>query len=322
MSLLQLAAPDLTGVSVGVPSLQYLDALSFSADGNLLLVQATYTDSFDPNGSDLRYAVWIYDVKSGQYTTCLNSLVADSPELARETDVVSASFSGGSGSPQLIVYSAIDDVQGTERLSRVSANAVVSNLFVDVLGADVRPAIQAFAVSSDGRFLAIQTDSTYFSELDTNTTSDIYLIDLGTQKVERVSWLEGSESLKSVALGSVLTNGSTVSVSFTTEGTFARADGNEGQAVLGANLDAYVWSSAYSLNGLSGPPSFQLVSRTQNGAASGSVTPESPVLLTNDGTFYTSSAQVLGSDTNGQMMCFLQRLRAARPASGWQVFPS
>jgi hypothetical protein len=307
MALFQIPAPDLSSVSVGVPKLQFLKALGFSNDGRLLLVQATFTDSFDPNGSDLRYAVWVYDVVAGQYTISLNALVAESTGALRETDVLSARFAGGSASqPDFLVHTALDDVEQSERLLMVSGQNTPVNIIATVLGADVRPSIQAYSVSANGRFVALQTDSTYFSALDTNSTSDIYLLDLQSNAIERVSLLAGAETFKPISLGSVETSGTKVTVSFTTEAGFTRSDINESQAAAEARIDAYTWSRQFGANGFEGTPTFTLLSQAPNGSASGLVLTDVGPLITSVGSFFTSSSSnLVSNDTNSQPDIFV-----------------
>jgi hypothetical protein len=307
MPLFQIPAPDLNSVSVGVPKLQFLNALGFSDDGRLLLVQATFTDSFDPNGSDLRYAVWVYDVVAGKYTISLNALVAESAGTLRETDVLSARFAGGSSSqPNFIVHTALDDVDKSERLLMVSGQNTPVNIIATVLGADVRPSIQAYSVSTNGRFVALQTDSTFFSALDTNSTSDIYLLDLQSKAIERVSLLAGAETFKPISLGFVETNGATVSVSFTTEAGFSRADTNEPLSTAEARVDAYTWSREFGANGFVGTPTFTLLSQGLNGSASGLVLTDIGPVLTSAGSFFSSSsANLVANDTNSQPDIFV-----------------
>jgi hypothetical protein len=307
MALFQIPTPDLASVSVGIPTLQFLNALGFSDDGRLLLVQATFTDSFDPNGSDLRYAVWVYDVVAGQYTISLNALVAESAGALRETDVLSARFAGGSPSqPNIIVHTALDDVEQSERLLMVSGQNTPVNIIATVLGADVRPSIQAYSVSTNGRFVALQTDSTFFSALDTNSTSDIYLLDLQSNAIERVSLLAGAETFKPISLGFVETNGATVSVSFTTEAGFSRADTNESLSIAEARVDAYTWSREFGANGFVGTPTFTLLSQALNRSASGLVLTDIGPVLTSVGSFFSSSSSnLVANDTNSQPDIFV-----------------
>ena len=307
MAFFQIPAPDLSSVSVGVPTLQFLNALGFSDDGRLLLVQATFTDSFDSNGSDLRYAVWVYDVVAKQYTISLNALVAESAGTLRETDVLSARFAGGSASqPNFLVHTALDDVDKSERLLMVSGQNTPVNIIATVLGADVRPSIQAYSVSTNGRFVALQTDSTFFSALDTNSTSDIYLLDLQSKAIERVSLLAGAETFKPISLGFVETNGATVSVSFTTEAGFSRADTNESLSIAEARVDAYTWSREFGANGFVGTPTFTLLSQALNGSASGLVLTDIGPVLTSVGSFFSSSSSnLVANDTNSQPDIFV-----------------
>jgi hypothetical protein len=294
MSLVQLPAPSLADVSVGVATLQYIEPLGFSAEGRYLLVKTTYTDSADPNGSDLRYAVWVYDLTASAYVTCLNLAVAADAATARVTDVDWAGFAGTvNGVPQIIVHNMIDDVDNTEQMSIVVGSSVESNIWTRLLGADVNPAIQSSAVSADGRFLAIQTDSTFFSEFDTNGTSDIYLIDLVTQDIELVSVLAGAQIFQPITLSSVFVNASSVSVSFTTEAAFSKLDTNGSQSLSDARSDAYVWTSGFDAKGLTGIPSFHLISRGTDGKASGFVISEQKVLMTEAGAFFESSSDKL-----------------------------
>ena len=293
--LLHLKAPDLTEVSIGDPTLWLLEAVGFSSDGRTALVRATFTDSAD-SSSTLLSGIWTYDLSTQAYTACLNTLVAGRVADTANYEVLNAALAGSGDDTLLVVESRIRGADAADtRLSMVRDVALSPDLLAAVPGLLGVRRIEKFAVSPDARFLAVQTDSPLLApegEPDTNDSSDIYMIDLLTGQVERVSFVGGAEVQAPVKLGNVVSVNGQVKVAFTSTASFVAADKNESADSTQAQTDAYLWTSAYDQHGLVGTATFELLSRTQNGTASGYVEAES-ALATTGRAFFTSSSEFL-----------------------------
>ena len=75
MNLQRIPVPDdLAGLAGAGVTLLNLEAMGFAADGMALLVRSQYRVDGDTSGS--HYAVWVYDIATSRYTTCLNTLMA------------------------------------------------------------------------------------------------------------------------------------------------------------------------------------------------------------------------------------------------------
>ena len=314
MTVRQIDAPDLTHLATGGASLQLLEALGFSDDAQTLLVRATWLDDADTTNA-LHYGVWSYDMLTQHYTACLNTLLAGAGGSASDIDVSSAAIAG-SGSEVKIVTQSVSRSQPDDIRLGLIANGLLddSNLVATALAQTVQPSIERFALSNDGRFVAVQTSSSALAPEnapDTNDTSDIYLIDLVSTGIRRVSYLGGSEVNQPVYLGNVFSDGSTVEVSFTTDAAFVSTKTDQNSApgattTPGTQTDAYLWSNAFDASALVGSGSFRLLSFSADGHASGYVESESALQATSGGAFFSSSASNLASnDTNAAIDPFV-----------------
>ena len=266
MSIVQIAAPDLSLVSLGGATLHLLEGLGFSDDGKTLLVRATFTDDADATGQ-LHYGVWTYDLVAQQYTSCLNVLLANSGVSAKDLDIESAAVLGSGSQLTILAETVLRGGTGESGLALIRNGSVDNNVLATVLGDDIQPRIERYALSNDGRFLALQTDSPLLAPVDspdTNDSSDIYLLDLLMHRVERVSFVGGSEVTAPVRLGNVIAQDGKVQVAFSSDAAFTANDRN---ALSTAPTDAYLWSSAYDAMGLTGAATFSLASLANNQAS-------------------------------------------------------
>lgn len=303
MALIQIASPNLSLVATGGAHLQLLEGLGFSADGKTLLVRATFTDDADTTPGQLHYGVWTYDLTTQQYRDCLNVLLASGGLSPQQLDVRAASLAGTGTQFSVVAETRVRDSADVSVLARLQqpSGQVDANLLTTLLGSDVELTPERYALSNEGRFLAIQTDSSLLAsdqQPDTNDTSDIYLLDLLTRKVERVSFVAGSGVSQPVVLGNVLTANGKVQVVFHTDAAFTGKDGNGGSE---APTDVYLWSRAFDdSSGLTGAATFSLVSALPSRSAAGFVDGDMPVSATTAGVFFSSrSNDMVSGDTNG-----------------------
>lgn len=330
MSLYQIAAPDLAPLAVGFTELHLLEGLGFSRDGKSLLVRATFTDSTDV-GVVLHYGVWLYDLTTQQYTRCLNTELAGSAAEAQLLDIESASLVGSGNDLVILAETHLRGSGEESRLALIGTEGVDPNLLATLLGSDMEPRIERYSISQDGRFLALQTDSALLAPVDSpdaNSSSDIYLLDLLTRRVDRVTFVGGSEVMQPAYLGNVITHDGKVQVAFATDAVFSTVDKNAAFSDPTAPYlrDAYLWSSAFDASGLIGSPTFRLASAIPQASvgnqASGFVDADSPILATPAGVFFSSgSADLVSSDTNDAQDAFLKpttlaTIRVALPGLG------
>ncbi|MDT9547294.1 MAG: FG-GAP-like repeat-containing protein, partial [Chlorobium phaeovibrioides] len=322
-SLYQIAPPDLAALAVGGATLQYIEPVDFSDDGRIMLVRTTFTDD-GAGANSLHYGMWLYDVATEGYLYSLNALLAGSSGHGYDIDVEYAALSGSFGDELIIAQHVLRGIADVDTvMSAVKAGTLsVGDVLASVLGESISMSVERFVMSEDGRFLAVQTDSPVLAPEhapDANDTSDIYLVDLSTKAVERVSLAGGSETSAPVYLGDITSNGAVVQVAFVTDAAFVSPsiDANTSSVDAGGSRDAYVWSSGFNASGLTGSPLVSLVSLAYEGYASGFVVDDGSigqtgaVHLTSAGTFFTSTAaNLVTSDANGSRDVFY------KPASG------
>ena len=308
MSLLQIAAPDLTSLAYGGATLQLLEGLGFSQDRATLLVRATFTDDADGGGTP-HYAMWTYDLVQRQYTACLNALLTPAGGYPADTEVTSALIVGAGSQQTVVVESALRGTVSGSSLSLLTAGVVTdANVLFSVLGPDIALRIERYSLSQDGRFLALQTDSNLLAPdaaPDGNDVSDIYLLDLLTHQTQRVSFVANTEVYAPVQLGNIYSDGAQVQVAFSSAAAFVTADKNSTALTTEAQTDAYVWRSSFDAAGLTGAPTFQLVSARTDGTAAGFVGGDVDVLATASGVYFSSaSAELVANDNNAAMDVF------------------
>lgn len=313
MTVSLLPVPNVAAISVGGASVGFVEPLGFSADNRQLLVHVSFTDDGDP-GSGLHHGVWLYDLSQQAYTLCLNNLVAGSASPS-SVDVKSAVIAGAGTSLRVVALSQVRGAGDEMALSQIDGSSLTrANIAASVLNESASPVMSAMALSADGRFLAVQTDSARLAPdqaPDTNDTSDVYLIDLLTLQTRRVTLAGGSDTHAAATLGSIYSDGTTVRVAFVSDAAFVStakdknsAEGSDTSGNMASDL--YVWSSAFNASGFTGVADIKLASVTTSGVASGFVDPLMPVVLTATAAGFSSTSNALvASDTNGSVDAFL-----------------
>lgn len=315
MTLVAIALPDL-GVYRG--SEQLMDAQGFTLDGRGLVVRVAYLV-----GGEVRHASWLYDLSAGRYTLGINSAI--SLKLGQvQGDVTSVevhdvqAYAAG-GKQGLAVLYSVPGQSGRQIATLV--DGVVQD--TDVLELALPDAdglvITRFAISDDGRFVALQTTSAALSTVaealrgvaDENDDHDVYLLDRPTHQIKRVSALSDSALLEASLLADIAVRGGQVQVSFVSNAAFVTADQNALTTDPAGAGDAYLWSQAFSASGLTGSPVISLISSVSGSAIGGvdldSQAPEQAgPLLTAGGIYFNStSAQLDAADTNLSADAFL-----------------
>lgn len=303
MALSRIPSPDLSTVSIGVATLQFLEASGFTQDGLLLLVRAVYTDSADSLATP-RYGYWVYDRRSGEFTQNISQQWASAAADTQNQPIVDAKIIGTASNYQVLALASGSGAEASHRFAQFDAAGLQSgDLLSELLGPDIAPRIERFAQSGDGRFLAVQTDDSVLvpeGQTDVDGISDLYLIDRVSKKVTYVSSVGGAEVFESVQLGSLRVSGNRVEIAFVTSGQFSARDLNGAATLEADRLDAYLWSSDFDDAGLSGASKFTLLSIRPGGSAAGGVLLDLPVVGTDAGVYFTSlSSEMVDGDTNG-----------------------
>ena len=291
-----VAAPDLSSLSIGQASVEVMRALEFSQDGRWLLVRTTFVDDVAP--AALRDVVSLYDVEQQVHTRIYNGLLGS----GHTVDIQHAALAWvGQQAVVLAAYATQGPGGGpSTRVARFVDGALQSVDVVEAITGEVaNAAIESLALSQDGRYLALATVANNLTpELDTNDVSDIYLFDLQSSTVRRVSVLADgvTESPLPATLGDVrsLPDGS-VAVSFSTAGaTLADKDSNGAE-------DVFVWQLATGAT----TATITLASRNPQGKASAGASQSS--LLSDAGLFFGSTASdLVADDGNGVEDVFLR----------------
>jgi len=162
MTISLVASPDLAPLAQGSPTLLLMQALGFSSDAKQLLVQCSFSDSID-TANTLHYGLWTYDLTTQTYLTNLNQLLGSGSNAARTVDVENAVIAGKSTASTLIVQYSIRGSSSTPSLALIQNGVLVdANILATTVGADADVAVTQYALSQDGRFLAIQTSSAFW----------------------------------------------------------------------------------------------------------------------------------------------------------------
>ena len=319
MTLSLLPAPQVSDISVGGAGIGFIEPLGFSADNRQLLVHVTFTDDGDP-GSGLHHGVWLYDLTQEAYVACLNTLIAGKL-AASSVDVKSAVIAGSGSSLRVVAMSQVRGASDEMALAQIDAGTLTrANVVSDLLNEVATPVVSSMALSADGRFLALQTDSARLAPdqaPDANDTSDVYLVDLQTLQTRRVTLAGGIETDAAATLGAVYSDGATVRVAFVSDAAFVSTAKDKNSA-LGSETtgniasDLYIWSNAFDASGLTGAPDIKLASITPTGVASGLVDPALPVALSATAAWFSSTSNALvASDTNSSVDAFFYTFNTA-----------
>lgn len=305
MNISLVAAPDLSTLTQGAGTLLLMEGLGFSSDNKLLLVKSGFLDSSETTNQQ-HFGVWLYEIASQQYVTNFNTLLGAGQGGGKTIDIYDAVISGSSESTNVIVQYGVRGFSDTPLLALISNGVVVdSNIAASFAGAGADIDISDFSLSQDGRFLAIQTSSGNLIPEggipDANEVDDIYLLDLKSHSMTRVSIVSGQEGSYPSALGNVVVSGSSVTVSLTTASSFSTQDNGAVNSISAAN-DAYVWTSSFSTTGLVGNSSIKLVSVASNKATGGVAGALLEAVTSTVGTYFNSSSDAYRVDDVNEVL--------------------
>lgn len=311
MAIKQIALPDVSGLASAGVTVFFMEAVTFTDDGKHLVVKATFVE--DGTGGTQRYGYYVYDIANETYVLNLNTELLIGSRLTT-SNIEALSFTGN-----LDAYTVIAEVKAadnpTSRLVALQNGEITSSdILLDALGLDFSVNVESFALAEDGRHLAIQTSDPSLASVlnpDTNDSSDIYLLDIETQTILRVSEVGGAEVDSDTDLKDIAIFDDRLQIGFTTDEAYlspTRIDQNTSDlsGPVGTRSDAYVWSSGLDSSGkLVDSGSFILVSELPNNTASGFVNSDSGVILTQDKVLFSSGSEFIDiADNNNAIDSF------------------
>lgn len=312
MSIKQIPSPDVSALAIAGVDLQYLEAVTFSEDSQHLIVKATFTES----GSDgaLRYGYFLYDLANEIYLLNFNELLFAGSRV-NSSNIESFSFQGEADNYSVVAEIKDADATGTRLVHLVNGAIQSNDILTDVLGDEFNIVVEQQQLEQSGRYLAVQTtDSSLATDLlpDTNDSPDIYLVDLSSMTVTRVSQVGGAERNEPTYLQDIRIVENQLEIAFTTDAYYvspSKVDLNslDLDGPLGTRTDAYVWQSELTSSGAVGDSTkFELLSNTTEGIASGFVESDAGVILSDNQYFFSSSsALVIENDSNDTTDTFL-----------------
>lgn len=286
-----------------------MQAQAFTLDGKGLLVHLTYLDATFQQ----RHATWLFDLQTQSYVLNINATLGaalgDSSGDISLVETLLVNALNLDNHPAVAVLFTVPGRDG-QRLALISNGQVLN---VDVLsglfpeGATTN--IASFAMSDDGRFVAIQTTADLSTEaailtglIDENDAHDVYLLDRTTGLVTRISTVAGQSPLVPSLLTDIAISGGAVQVGFVSNAAFDNKDVNETSATSYGPGDAYLWSQSFDATGLKGSPTVTLISNTGTGASGGvpaSADGQGPEyvgpLITPAGIYFNSTSPLLST---------------------------
>lgn len=231
--------------------------VSVSPNGQLSVVDVLYT-----NGSSQLHAFLLVDLTDGSYLTNYNTIVGLGDETAIKAYKATVSWSTDSTPTVSLSYEDLTDSSSTglfNRIGSVTSTTLDSADLIEAVSNVVADgSVQKLITDQTGRYFVFETAATNLAPsgtLDTNTISDVYLLDSQNNSLTRISALvDGTEAHEECYLQDIAIIDDKVSVLFSTiaSQTFSADDTN-------SESDLYLWR-----DGL-----IQLVSANTNGEAAG-----------------------------------------------------
>lgn len=252
-----ISLPSLGAVASDALAILSVTPISVSPNGQLAVVDCLYT-----NGIEQLHAFLLLDLISEDYSTNYNTILG----LGDETSVKSFSASVTwvhENYPRInISYEDLTDKGSANIFNRVGSvenqSLVSADLIEEVADLVADGSINKIVSDETGKYIAFETAATNLSpagSLDTNTVTDVYLIDVAASELLRVTALEdGTEAYEETKLQDIKFVNNKLSVLFSTTAatTFSASDTN-------TDHDLYLWQDGM----------IKLISSNSDGAAGG-----------------------------------------------------
>jgi len=213
--------------------------VSVSRDGQLAVIDVLYT-----NGSSQLHAFVLVDLTDGSYITNYNTVVGLGDETSIEAYSASVSWSDDTTPTVNLSYEDLTDPSSSglyNRIASVTGTSLNSSDLVERASNVLADgSIQRLITDDTGRYVAFETAATNLAptgNLDTNTITDVYLLDTETETLTRISALaDGTEADEECELQDITIVDGKISVLFSTTAseTFSALDTN-------TDADLYLW---------------------------------------------------------------------------------
>ena len=255
-----------------------------------LLIEITYIDS-----SKLYKSYYIYDTETKSYIVNISDYLGG--DVAVDITSIDVAWNSNFGVTFAIVYTDKTDLSAlvSNRIAIVQDNVLVDDDIIETVSSEVaNTGINNVFINTSGTQIVFSSAANNLvNYLDTNDTSDVFLLDVGNATLQRVSQIssddEGSES--SYSLGFSVVN-SVANILFETQAEeFSVLDAND------AN-DLYLVTQGAEEN------NFTLISKTVNNEAA-SIKLNQAIIVSNTVVYVSNSDELVEGDSNQSQDIFL-----------------
>ena len=187
-----IALPTTEQVALDALSVLSVTPVSVSPDGQKALVDVLYSVA-----GGQQHAFMQVDLPSGIYETNYNQIVGQGDAASIKTYTATVSW-GDDDSPLVsISYQDLSDAASEglyNRVALIEGNNLASADLIETISGEVSDgSIQGLRIDQSGRYVAFDTAATNLAPsglLDTNTVTDVYLLDRQSNALTRISVLQ------------------------------------------------------------------------------------------------------------------------------------
>jgi hypothetical protein len=231
--------PSLDKVAIDALAILSATPNSISPNGQHAIVDCLYT-----NGTEQLHTFLLIDLTNGIYSTNYNAILGLGDETSVKSYNAAVSWDDANIPKLGVSYEDLTDQGSAGIFNRIGIikNEVLINpdLIEEVSEVVADGSITRILIDDSGSYIAFETAATNLSpvgSLDTNTASDVYLLDALSNTLKRVSVLEdGTEPFEESKLQDISIVGNKISILFSTAAAeiFSADDTN-------TDYDLYLW---------------------------------------------------------------------------------
>jgi len=298
MNFQPIIEPNLSILSESASNIISVAPISMAPFAKQLLVEITYIDS-----SQLYKSYYIYDTETKTYTVNVSDYLGGDTVVSITS--IDVAWSASAGVTFVIVY--IDKTESSylstttgNRIAIVENGVLLDSDIINTLSGEVANVgiNNIYIDSSASQVVFSSAANNLVNYLDTNDSSDVFLLDISNSTLERVSQItnddEGSES--SNALGFSEVNGVTKVLIETTAPEFSTIDLNESN-------DLYLVTPSSLEN------TIDLVTETSTNN-SGSVVNGQAIIVSDTIVYVSNSDELVSGDSNHSNDIFIHNIAA------------
>jgi hypothetical protein len=296
MNFQPIIEPNLSILSESASNIISVAPISMAPFAKQLLVEITYIDS-----SQLYKSYYIYDTETKTYTVNVSDYLGGDTVVSITS--IDVAWSASAGVTFVIVY--IDKTESSylstttgNRIAIVENGVLLDSDIINTLSGEVANVgiNNIYIDSSASQVVFSSAANNLVNYLDTNDSSDVFLLDISNSTLERVSQItnddEGSES--SNALGFSEVNGVTKVLIETTAPEFSTIDLNESN-------DLYLVTPSSLEN------TIDLVTETSTNN-SGSVVNGQAIIVSDTIVYVSNSDELVSGDSNHSNDIFIHNI--------------